>query len=97
MILTILINYPPYLLLSLFIFSSVLVLLFYNSFEKLKKRESLKINAIYAELELERGISNKLKIVPSELEKMKKETHKKFMGIRVDIINIDFTIGEILK
>ena len=97
MILTFLINHPPYLLLLLFIFLSGLIFLFYSSFEKLKKSESKKLNAIYTELELEKTISRKLKIVPSKVEKIENETRKRFMKIRVDILNIDFTISEILN
>jgi hypothetical protein len=97
MILFYLINNPLNVFYASLIFSSALVLFFYLSFVKLRSQETQKIATIQTELEQERKICKALKTTPSEVSQIEEETQRKLLKIRVDILNIDFTIQEIFN
>lgn len=91
-----LINYPLTLFLIFGIFICGLILLFYTSYTKLKKKEIQKISMISSELELERSISRRLQATTKRnIQEMEQETQQKFLNIRVTILNIHHTLWEI--
>ena len=80
----------------LFFLPFILILYFIMNYRPLKMAELNKLNFLYSEIEKEKQIALKLKSAPNEIEFIKKKTHKKLQIIKVDILNINYTLSEIV-
>ncbi len=72
-----------------------MVLGFYISYQKLKKSENQNLNLLYLELASEKKMANQLKSVPNKIQKLDYYTQNKLRKIKIDILNINFTLSEI--
>lgn len=88
-------HYPLYLFLIFGIFICGLILLFYISFIKLRRKGYERISIISSELEQEQSISKELKNISLEIDQMALETRQKFLGARITILNIHHALWEI--
>ena len=59
--------------------------------------ENKKLAIISKELQREMKTSEQLKIIPIEINLIKKETKNKIQKIKVNVLNIDFSLQEIFS
>ena len=76
---------------------SIIGIWFYVSFQKLKQTDTKNLNLLCLELASEKKTANLLKNTSKKVELLSNSTHKKLQKIKVDILNIDFTLSEIFK
>lgn len=76
-----------------------LVALTYNVFilTKQKKASQKKLAVVYSSLESEKKLSESYKNNNSIIKSLEDKTQSKFLKIKVDLLNIDFTFQEIWK
>ena len=75
----------------------ILVLMLHKVLLKLKTLSTSQLNYLFLEIEKEKIISENLKKVKPSLTELNNNTQIKLNTIRVKLLNIDFTITEILK
>ncbi|MGJ8743011.1 hypothetical protein [Polaribacter sp.] len=63
----------------------------------MKETTQHKLSVIYNELEIEKKNSVQLKSVQKKVKRLEQKTFQKLVKIKVDILNIDFTLGEIFN
>lgn len=90
-----LISYPPFLFSAFGILAGGLMLLFYISNAKLRRKGAEKIASLYSELERERHISQELHGIDEDIHHIESDTNQKFLTIRIAIFNIHHTFWEI--
>lgn len=84
---------------SFYIFFPLITLIvgwFYFSHQKTKVSNTKKLNLLHLELIFEKNKANQLKSVPKKVQELDNITHKKLQKIKVDIINIHFSLSKIL-
>lgn len=91
------IHHPLYLFFIFGIFICGLILLFYTSFVKLRRKGCERISTISSELEQEKITSKKLKTIPLDIDQIELETQQKFLSVRTTILNIHHALWEILS
>lgn len=86
-----------FFILLLFLLFLVLILIVYLSinYKHYKIAETHKVFLINKEIEVEKVTSKKLKKSPKEIEHLSKETQQKLQIIKVNVLDIDFTLKEI--
>mgnify|MGYP000209296818 CR=1 FL=1 len=77
----------------------LLAIITYNfrTHSKTKKLSQKKLAMVYNELEIEQKLSNSYKNNDTIIQSFKNKTQSKFLKIKVDLINIDFTYKEICR
>lgn len=84
------------LVVSILLFIVVFIIYFTIDYKRMKVVELYKLNNLFSEIEHEKKIANKLKSAPKEIYFIKKEMHQKLQKIKVDVLNIHFTLSELL-
>lgn len=84
-----------YLLLLFLVLLIALVIYFKIRFQQLKVLETRRLNLICVEIEAEKKKRKKLLTSPQEILFIKKETQQRLQKIKVDILNINFTLSEV--
>lgn len=79
------------------ILSGILIFYFTFNYKKMKETTQHKLSVIYNELEIEKKNSVQLKSVQKKVKRLEQKTFQKLVKIKVDILNIDFTLGEIFN
>lgn len=64
--------------------------------QKIIRLENHKLDVIYAELTSEKKLFIALQHSSEEIKKIENKTHYQLQKIKVDLLNIDFTLKEIL-
>lgn len=91
-------NFYNYIFIILLILTFILALVLYLNFKKLKVKENQKLTLINNALESEKQNSKNSSIkTHHEIELLEKNTHRKFLKLRVLIFNTDFTLQEIFN
>jgi hypothetical protein len=90
-------NYYNQILLTTIIVSFVLITYLIVLHQKMKVIENNKLLILFNELELEKKNSKQLKKIPQTLKLKEKETHQKIQNIKVNVMNIGFSLNEIFK
>ena len=72
-----------------------LIVYFKMNFQQIKAAEIDRLNLIVTEIEAEKKTSEQLKNLPQEIVSLKKGTQQKLQKIKIDILDIDFTLSEI--
>ncbi len=75
----------------------VLIIYFVINHQKLKAVETNRLNLLYAEYKAEKNKAIKLKKTPKQIQLLKKNTHQKILKIKIDVVNIRFTLNEIFN
>ena len=85
-----------YLLLFLLFLVLSLIVYFSINYKHYKIAEINRILLINNEIENEKRTSNKLKKIPLKVQNLSKNTQQKLQAIKVDVLDIEFTLEEIL-
>lgn len=88
-------NYPLYLFFIFGILTCGLILWFYTSYQKLRRKGTDKLATISSELEREQHISDELRNVDTTIHQMEVTTDQKFLNIRTTLFNIHYTLWEV--
>ncbi|APG65518.1 hypothetical protein LPB136_09170 [Tenacibaculum todarodis] len=83
------------LLFFILILAIVLIIYFIKDYYNIKTIEINKIHILSSEIHFEKSIAKKLKYSNKELTAINDEIVKKTQKIKVDILNIDYTLKEI--
>lgn len=73
-----------------------MILGFYISYQKLKKSDYRNLNLLNLELASEKKMANQLNNTPKKVKKLEISTQQKLKKIKVDVLNINFSLKEIL-
>ncbi|MEO9570063.1 MAG: hypothetical protein ABJH82_13185 [Polaribacter sp.] len=84
------------LLLSILLFITVILIYFTIDYKRMKVLELNKLDNLFSEIEYEKLIAKQLEKVPKEIYFIKKGMQQKLQKIKVDILNINFTLNELL-
>ncbi|QTD36705.1 hypothetical protein JL193_11210 [Polaribacter batillariae] len=74
----------------------IIVYLIYQ-YKQLKIKEINKLNYLFLDFKEEKIISNQLRKLPTELKTLEQNTQQKLQKIKVDVLNINFSLVEIFK
>ena len=66
-----------------------------NNYKQLKTNEINKLNYLFLDLKKEKLTSNQLQKLPTELKTLEQNTQQKLQKIKVDVLNINFSLSEI--
>ena len=82
----------------LILFIVIAILIWHKTtFNRLKQTELNKLKLLSLEIQREKNITKNLDKVPLEIKKLKNKTNKKILQINVDIMNVDFSLNEVLN
>lgn len=83
----------PYFLAFLFLIFSIWIFLKVQKYQHTISKENT-----FLEIEIENEIKNKAKLmsVSKKISKLENNTHQQFLKIKVAIVNLEFTLQEIL-
>ena len=91
------IDYLYTIFLPLLVFSLAIITYNFRTYSKTKKLSQKKLAMVYNELETEQKLSKTYKNNGTIIQSLKGKTQAKFLKIKIDLINIDFTYQEICK
>ncbi|MFY9241617.1 MAG: hypothetical protein WAO74_01170 [Polaribacter sp.] len=74
----------------------ILGVYFYYTFKKFKEVDSKKLALLYAEIALEKRIALELQDAPKIIEKLEYSFHNKLQKIKVAVLDVNFSLKEIL-
>ena len=77
--------------------SLILVYWYYHVYQNFKKKETKKLQLLNLEFASEKELFKALQNSSKKLKKLESKTQYKLLKIKVDILNIDFSLKEILK
>lgn len=77
------------------IFALISISYFFLTQKKTREKSQQKLAMIYDELEIEKTLSKNYNNNNSIIQSLEDKTASKFLNIKVDLINIDFTYKEI--
>lgn len=75
----------------------ILVYWFYHVYQNLKMKETKKLQLLNLEFTSEKELFKGLQHSSKKLKKLESKTQYTLLKIKVDILNIDFSLKEILK
>lgn len=79
----------------LLLFVIGLIIYFTINYQRIKVIEADRLKFLHAEIEVEKKASKQLEKAPQEIQLLNKNTHLKFQKIKVDVLDINFTLSEI--
>lgn len=82
-----------YFLSFLFLVFSIFLLIKVQKYQHTLSKENIFLEI---EIEKEKKIKAKLSTVSNKISKLEKNTHQQFLKIKVAIVNLEFTLQEIL-
>ena len=85
------------LMISIIIILIGLILVLYFNFLKIKTTENNKLSYLFLKLEAEREASIQLRKIPQEIKCIEQKTQQKLQNIKVEVLNVDFSLLEIFN
>ncbi|WP_339662960.1 hypothetical protein [uncultured Polaribacter sp.] len=74
----------------------MLILWFFKNYQELKAKETKKLHLLNLEFASEKKLFIALQNSSKELKTLELKTHYKLLKIKVDLLNIDFSLKEII-
>ncbi|MDP5107163.1 MAG: hypothetical protein NWQ31_13450 [Polaribacter sp.] len=74
----------------------MLILWFFKNYQELKTKETKKLHLLNLEFASEKKLFIALQNSSKELKTLELKTHYKLLKIKVDLLNIDFSLKEII-